>query len=268
MKNIKIFFLVLLSLVVVSGIGHAVYAEGESVNFSIINNGAVVFSGDIPLPPSGAVSMSDTDGNAHDVDARSVLNIIKIADDLSSDFNISNLMYYSSFSAFYLKCINLSEELCDGWLYKINGESPESGMDQNILVGGEELKLFFGSDEVDTPPKDEEPTVDDDEEEETTSSGATSGSRAVTKKQTKTEADVLDLPKEENIILAEAAIPKEEVNKIIKPTPPRVVQVKKVESPVIANTASVITSLDEEKEAPKVQEESWFKKFISWLLRF
>lgn len=267
MRNKKIFFLVLSSLAVLMfGSSHIVYAEGESVNFSIIDNGAVVFSGDIPLPPSGVISISDTDGNMQGVDARSVLNIVKNADELSSDFNISQLIYYSSFSAFYLKCINIASELCDGWMYKVNGESGESGMDQNILSGGEEVKLFFGSDEPETSPHEEETENNEDIH---TSSGGLSGSRAVVKKEDSAEPDIQEVQKVENIALVEVTPEKkEEVKKIIKPAPKKVVQVKKVVNPIVGNTASVISSLNEDVEVPKVQKTSWVKKFISWLFWF
>lgn len=147
-KNIYGFLKSLVFIIFVSfSIGQCVYAD-NSVNLMIKNNGAPVFSGQVSLPTEGTVNIVDTNGNTHGINTRSVLNIVKEADVTSSDFNISNLIYYSMFDAFYLKCITpvSSTELCDGWQYKINGTDPGTGMDQSILSGGENIVLYFGED--------------------------------------------------------------------------------------------------------------------------
>jgi hypothetical protein len=128
-------------------IGQCVHAD-SAVNLMIKNNGVPVFSGQVSLPTEGTVDIVDTNGNTHGVNTRSVLNIVKEADVASSDFNISNLIYYAMFDAFYLKCITpaSSTELCDGWQYKINGTDPGTGMDQSTLSGGENIVLYFGED--------------------------------------------------------------------------------------------------------------------------
>jgi hypothetical protein len=148
-KNIYGFLKSLVFIIFVSfSIGQCVYAD-NSVNLMIKNNGAPVFSGQVFLPTEGTVNIVDTNGNTHGINTRSVLNIVKEADVTSSDFNISNLIYYSMFDAFYLKCITpvSSTELCDGWQYKINGTDPGIGMDQSILSGGENIILYFGQDD-------------------------------------------------------------------------------------------------------------------------
>src|SRR3989344_8033707 len=83
---------------------------------------------DFPLPDEGLMNIKDSSEEAHDVNARSVLAVLYILDGERSDFQISEMIYYSSFNAFYLKCITLLEEKCDNWLYKVDGESPSVGM--------------------------------------------------------------------------------------------------------------------------------------------
>jgi len=125
----------------------ASYAVSTDINLSLKNNGVVIYSGNIPLPAPGMIDINDSSGNPHPIDALSVLSIIHKADLDSSNFNISNLMYYSSFGAFYLKCITVPALLCDNWQYKVDGTDPGVGMDTKILSGGERVVLFFGRDD-------------------------------------------------------------------------------------------------------------------------
>jgi hypothetical protein len=155
MKKILLSFL--FTLVLLSGVSKFVLADGENVNLTIKNNGDIVYTGNVALLPAGTISINDSNGNPHDTNADSVLSIVNTADVASGEFNISNLIYYDMFSAFYLKCINVSgSELCDNWQYKINGDSPAVGMDSKILLGGENVVLYFGDEnkevEIETPP--------------------------------------------------------------------------------------------------------------------
>jgi hypothetical protein len=160
MKKILLSFLFV--LVLLTGENEFVLAEGTNVNLTVKNNGEVVYSGSVTLLPAGTISINDSDGNPHDTNADSVLSIVNTADTSSGEFNISNLIYYDIFSAFYLKCINVSgSDLCDDWQYKVNGESPALGMDSKILSGGENVVLYFG-DENKAPaptPEPETPSV-------------------------------------------------------------------------------------------------------------
>lgn len=120
------------------------YAAGGHINFTVKNNSNVVYSDNLALPGVGMIDINDTGGSPHSVNARSVLDMVNVADAASPEFNISNLIYYSSFNAFYLKCITVSgDTLCDNWQYKVNGDTPGVGMDKNILFGGENVVLFF-----------------------------------------------------------------------------------------------------------------------------
>jgi hypothetical protein len=99
---------------------------------NIKNNGVIIYSGTIPLSPTPSED--------------NVLSVIKQADTLSPNFNISNIVHYSFGD--YLKCITISgtTELCDSWLYKVNGNGPAVGMDSYALSGGENVLLYFGDD--------------------------------------------------------------------------------------------------------------------------
>jgi len=131
----------LICIVLLLSIAELAYA---GVSLSIQNNGHLIFSGNLDLPDVGEVMINDTNHNPHSVNARSVLNIIYNADQADARFNISDLVYYESFSAFYLKCINLEYvNQCNEWLYTVNGLSPAVGMDQAILSDGDIVSLFY-----------------------------------------------------------------------------------------------------------------------------
>jgi len=140
MKKFLLCFLII--LVLLTGGSKFVLADGASVNLTVKNNGDIVYSDTIPLSPTPSED--------------NVLSVIKQADTLSPNFNISNIIHYSFGD--YLKCIMIFEttELCDNWLYKVDGNSPDVGMDSKILSGGENIVLYFGDEnkapEPETPP--------------------------------------------------------------------------------------------------------------------
>lgn len=135
----------LVALVLLTGGNKFALADGASVNLTVKNDGDIVYSGSMALLPAGTISINDSSGNPHSVNADSVLSVVNTADAASDAFNISNLAYYDSFGAFYLKCINVGgNDLCDNWQYKVNDASPSMGMDSEILSGGENVVLYFG----------------------------------------------------------------------------------------------------------------------------
>ena len=140
-KVIKILSIVVFSFILLTNIAKA----DANVNLTIRDGGTIVFSGSVPLQPSGTTNLNDSNGTTHTLDADSVLSVINDADQLSSDFNISNLIYYDSYNSFYLKCITDSiGNQCDNWQYAVNDTTPSLGMDKNILSGGENIYLYFG----------------------------------------------------------------------------------------------------------------------------
>jgi hypothetical protein len=158
MKKIITGFLV--ALVLLTGANEFALADETNVNLTVKNDGDVVYSGSVILLPAGTISINDSDGNPHDTNADSVLSIVNTADASSEEFNISNLIYYDMFGAFYLKCISISgSELCDNWQYKVNDDNPSVGMDSSILSGGENVVLYFGDENEPSEPEPETPPV-------------------------------------------------------------------------------------------------------------
>ncbi len=244
----------------------ATSADGGQVNLIIKNNGQEITTLSMPLSAVGTARVNDSGGAPHDIDARSVLKVLSDADAVSSEFNISNLIYYDSFGAFYLKCIEVSgEDLCDNWQYDINSESPSSGMDQSILSGGETVTLFFGSnEEVAEVP--ETPVAEEEQVEEAhTSSGSRTGSLALVSEDKKVEVEVEPAPKVE--LVEQNSVE----NKITEKVEQKVVPVKKIvkiKKPVVQNTAAVINASDDLVVNSEPEKVSWFGRFLGWLFSF
>lgn len=119
----------------------------HNVNFTIRDGANIVWQGSVPLPDAGSVDLNDKDGNPHSINSRSVLSVLTQADELSEDFNISNLEYYTSFGALYMKCMTstVGGEKCDNWQYTVNNAYAFIGMDQNVLTGDENVYIYFGT---------------------------------------------------------------------------------------------------------------------------
>lgn len=119
----------------------------HNVNFTIRDGANIVWQGSVPLPDAGSVDLNDKDGNPHSINSRSVLYVLTQADELSSDFNISDLEYYSSFGSLYMKCMTstVGGEKCDNWQYTVNNAYAFIGMDQNVLTGDENVYIYFGT---------------------------------------------------------------------------------------------------------------------------
>jgi len=120
----------------------------KTENVFIRNGDNVIFDSVVDSLEVGTIKIKDNSGTEHEIDNQSVLALLySISQRENAPFDISNLEYYSSFSAFYLKCITPKggEELCDNWQYVVNGTTPWTGMDQTILKGGESVGFYFGT---------------------------------------------------------------------------------------------------------------------------
>ncbi|HWA32469.1 MAG TPA: prenyltransferase/squalene oxidase repeat-containing protein [Candidatus Paceibacterota bacterium] len=141
-KTISALFLT--AALFLSGAGNS-RAEVPTADLTIRDGGTIVFSGPVPLEPSGIASLADSDGNSHDINADSVLYMLHDADQSSNAFDISDLVYYDSFGSFYLKCITDTKgEECDNWQYVVDGASPSESIDHKSLSGGESVYVYFG----------------------------------------------------------------------------------------------------------------------------
>ncbi len=111
------------------------------------NGDTIVYQGTINLPSTGTVSITDNQGTVHLVNAKSVLGLLYSISQTSNSFSLSNIQYYSSFGALYLKCLTPTSgtQACDNWQYVVNGIAPSTGMDTFILTGAETINLYFGS---------------------------------------------------------------------------------------------------------------------------
>lgn len=188
------------------------------VEFSI-KDGEFVLEESVPFPEEGNVSIE-----GHDVNARSVLAVLYALDGESSAFEISELIYYSSFSAFYVKCITLQEEKCDYWMYKVNGESPSVGMDSFILSAADQVEIYFDSSffgSADEEEKEKEGSPPEEEQRQTSGGGSS-------RRKTKVE------PKEESV-LPEVSVETVPVAETV-PTPP---VIQPVAAPKVAKVEEV-----------------------------
>ncbi len=277
MKNIKK-FLKFGFIIAVLLVGQTSFAEGENINLTVKNNGVVVYTDSLTLPGVGMIDVNATDGGPHSVDARSVLNMITVADLASPDFNISNLIYYSSFNAFYLKCITVPDELCDGWQYKVDDVDPGMGMDQEILAGGENVVLFFGDENAEpepepTPVPELEPTPPPPEPTSGGGGHSVSGSYArpfISTEVAPTPAPIPPTPPAPlAIVPTQIETPKEiVVPKIVKKSSSQKT-VAKINNLAVSTPAAVIQAdaVAEILPAPK-EKESWIKIVLKWLFGF
>lgn len=243
-----------------------VKADGGEVNLVVKNNGQEITTLSVPLSAAGLAGVNDSGGAPHDIDAHSVLKVLSDADAMSSEFNISSLIYYDSFGAFYLKCIEVGgDDLCDNWQYDVNGDSPSSGMDQSILSGGETVNVFFGSEEEEK----EEIPVEEIVEAEVSNSGNSSGSRVSRQVVDTEDVDILEddeptLPEVVEEISKPEVQPTLAQDKVVEK---KVVPVKKVvpiKKPVVQNPALALNAINPvSQDEPK--QVSWFGKLWSWL---
>lgn len=127
-------------------------APAEVAHLAIRLDGTLIGPFDVDLSTIGATSTIDlAPTNAtttYAIPARSVLALLVALDAAHDEFAVSDLSYYASFGAFYLKCITfaaLAAPACDQWTYSVNGASPWSGVDSYTLQNGDIAYLYFGS---------------------------------------------------------------------------------------------------------------------------
>jgi hypothetical protein len=141
----RIYINLFLVFVLAVAFGNTAHAAATDINLTVRDGATIVFSGAVPLEPAGTINLNDSSSVPHSFDADSVLSVLNDADISSSAFSISNLTYDNSYSSFYVKCITdpVGNE-CDNWQYAVNNSYPAVGMDKDILLGGENVYVYFG----------------------------------------------------------------------------------------------------------------------------
>lgn len=141
----KILTKILLLATLFIGFNSFAYAENPTINLTLRSGNTIVFDGQVPLNVGGTTNLDDTSGTPHPLNSNSLLSLLHTADLTDENWNISNLQYFDSFGAFYLKCItSIAGNDCDNWQFTINGSTSFASMDQSILMGGENVYIYFG----------------------------------------------------------------------------------------------------------------------------
>lgn len=123
-----------------------------TVHFIVRYEDQFIFNDTIPLPTSTAITYHENGSENQQTtqtNQSSVLATLVTTDNLSDNFSISDLAYYSSFNSYLLNCIAISNPIvatpCYNWNYIVNNTYPLVGMDQNILRGGETVYVYFSN---------------------------------------------------------------------------------------------------------------------------
>jgi len=127
----------------------------DQINLTIRDGNTTAFSGSVTLPdvsaPDILVLPTNSPSTAVAVSPRSLLGVLENLEASSTNFNITNLAYYPSFSppSFIINCVAVPAAAatpdCYNWTDAINGSYPNSGVDQQSLNNGDVVYLFFGS---------------------------------------------------------------------------------------------------------------------------
>lgn len=187
---------------------------------------AIILKKDVNLPENGSILVTDSDGASNNISARSVLGLLYALDGAEDAFSISHLTYYSSFGAFYLKCLSFGgNEKCDNWQYKINGEAPSMGMDSEILTGDENIEIYYEVMFWESDPVPPAPDPVDD-----TNGKATAGDDNVVRHRGGGSTMQTVVTPESEVVPADAAIPF--VSSTVSNPTLKTKKEKKVESPI------------------------------------
>ncbi|MEK7607609.1 MAG: hypothetical protein AAB484_01620 [Patescibacteria group bacterium] len=120
----------------------------STVTINVRYRDTLVWSGPVTITLNETSSISDNSETSRQIPSNSALIALKTADDSATEFIISDLIYYSSFSSLYINCINIvspSVNACGNWQYVVNSTYPSVGVDKYILSGNEVLYFYFGS---------------------------------------------------------------------------------------------------------------------------
>ncbi len=126
-------------------------ADATSTATITIRDGDITaFAGIVELAASTTPPVDITPTNSVTtvpVSADSLLATLIALDSTTTDFDITDLAYFSSFNSFLINCIAIPAVVttnCFNWTYAVNGTFPQVGVDHHILHDGDVVHLFFG----------------------------------------------------------------------------------------------------------------------------
>ncbi len=122
----------------------------STATITIRDGDITAFTGIVELAASTTppVNIAPTNSSSTiSVPADSLLATLVALDATTTDFDITDLAYFSSFSSFIINCISIPAAAttdCFNWTYAVNGSFPQVGVDHQILNDGDVVFLFFG----------------------------------------------------------------------------------------------------------------------------
>jgi len=124
----------------------SVPASTPSVDVLIRNGADVLYEGEVSFEEGETVEVVDTDGDSHDVPSNSALAVLLRADLENKSFEVTDIQYYASYNALYLKCIKIGvQKYCDNWQYVINNMGPWTSIDASPVSVGDSVGFYFGT---------------------------------------------------------------------------------------------------------------------------
>ncbi|MBI2647825.1 MAG: terpene cyclase/mutase family protein, partial [Candidatus Wildermuthbacteria bacterium] len=124
-------------------------AEAATATFSVRYQDILLLDHQsVDIPAVGTVTISTQDGIERVVNAQSVLGMLISLDRANDSFRISKATYYPwSPPSVYVNCIFVESpqtDACENWLYAVNGQDPQIGMDAYVPQAGSQVFLYFG----------------------------------------------------------------------------------------------------------------------------
>jgi len=116
------------------------------VHVNVRYKDTVVYSGLVALTTGSMETVSDDKGSPRQLKADSAMAAL-VEGSHTSLYTISDLMYYDSFGALYVRCINIPSitNACDNWQYVVDDTYPPVGADSYALSDNDTVYFYFGS---------------------------------------------------------------------------------------------------------------------------
>ena len=120
-----------------------------TVRLTIRDGDLVATSSEVAIPlEASTTEITPTGGTPIAASAQSVLAALETLAKKSSEFSITDLQYYPSYSEFFLNCLLVPAAsptpLCGQWQYMVGGVAPAVGMDNYTLHDGDSVFIYFG----------------------------------------------------------------------------------------------------------------------------